>query len=160
MSKSSIGIGSADDSDVIEFLAAVTGVRRMISSQIVPVARKWKISERALGILFLANIGLDRPGLLIEFLNVLPSTITMDIEKLVEAKLVERKPLPTDRRATRLAVTRRGLKAQQEAFEQLRSYFQSQASRVSLEELRNCIDTLQKITADLEPAMPPVPAQP
>jgi len=160
MSTSSTGIGSADDADVIEFLAAVTGVRRMISSQIVPVARKRKISERALGILFLANIGLDRPSLLIEFLNVLPSTITADVEKLVEAKLIERKPLPTDRRATRLAVTRRGLNAQQEALGQLRSHFQSRASRVSLEDLRSCIDTLQKITADLEPAMPPVRAQP
>ena len=57
-------IGAANDADIVDFLGAVMDVQRMISVLATPVARKYAISDRALGIIFLVHAGLDRPGLL------------------------------------------------------------------------------------------------
>ena len=101
-------VGAADDADIVDFLGAVMDVQRMISTLTTPVAREYAISERALGIIFLVHAGLDRPGLLHEYLDVLPSTITSDIDKLIAAGLLRRTPSDTDRRVTRIEVTPRG----------------------------------------------------
>lgn len=146
--------GHPDDLDlIIDFLAATTAVRQMVSNQIVPVARDHKVSERALGILFLVDAGLDRPSQLIEFLNVLPSTITADTEKLVSAGLLEREQLTTDRRGTRLAVTSEGLATWRRALSGLHAHIHARAELVSAAELEACIATLKKITDPLEPAL-------
>ncbi len=112
-------IGAADDSDIVDFLGAATDIRRMISTLTTPVAREYGISERALGIIFLVHAGLDRPGMLIDYLNVLPSTITSDIDKLVAAGLLRRTPSSGDRRGIRIEVTRRGAGAQKKSLAQL-----------------------------------------
>nr|WP_232541860.1 MarR family transcriptional regulator [Nocardia bovistercoris] len=120
----------------------------------LPVARRNGISERALGILFLVFAGLDRPKLLAEYLAVLPSTITSDVEKLVVAGLLRRTASPADRRVIRLEVTPRGLAAQQESLRGLQSFFRAKASGVSLEELHACIATLRKLGGEPEPSVP------
>ena len=147
-------IGAADDADIVEFLSAVTDVRRMISNLTLPVARKRRISERALGIIFLVYAGLDRPGLLIDYLNVLPSTITSDVEKLVDAGLLRRTSSPTDRRVTKLEVTSRGVATQQQSLRQLHEFFRARAVGVSLEELHACIATLRKLSGEPQPIVP------
>lgn len=147
-------IGAADDADIVDFLSAVTDVRRMISNLTLPVARKRRISERALGILFLVHAGLDRPGLLIEYLNVLPSTITSDVEKLVAAGLLRRTPSPTDRRVIKLEVTSQGVAAQQQSLHKLHEFFRAGAAGVSLAELHACIATLRKLSGQPQPVVP------
>ncbi|MEV5836928.1 MarR family winged helix-turn-helix transcriptional regulator [Nocardia sp. NPDC052112] len=147
-------IGAASERDIVELLGAVTDIRRMISNLTVPVARSNEISERALGIIFLVYAGLDRPGLLIEYLNVLPSTITSDVEKLVAAGLLQRAVSSTDRRVTRLEVTPRGLAAQQESLCQLQSFFRAEAAGVSLDELHACTATLRKLSGEPQPSVP------
>ncbi|TLG05300.1 winged helix DNA-binding protein [Nocardia cyriacigeorgica] len=147
-------IGSADDSDIVEFLGAVTDVRRMISTLTLPVARKRGISERALGIIYLVYAGLDRPSLLVEYLNVLPSTITTDVEKLVAAGLLRRTLSPADRRVTILEVTRKGIATQQQSLRELHAYFRTRAAGVSLEELHSCIATLRKLSGQPQPSIP------
>lgn len=147
-------IGAADDGDIVDFLGAVTDVRRMISTLTIPVARDHSISERALGIVFLVHAGLDRPGLLIDYLNVLPSTITSDIDKLVAAGLLRRSSSTSDRRVTRIEVTPRGARAQQESLRQLHEFFRAQAVGVSLEELHNCIATLRRLSGVPQSSVP------
>lgn len=147
-------IGAADDGDIIDFLGAATDVRRMISMLTLPVAREYGISERALGIVFLVYAGLDRPGLLIDYLNVLPSTITSDIDKLVAAGMLRRMSSTDDRRVTRIEVTPRGLAAQQESLRQLHEFFRAKAAGVGLEELQACIATLRKLSGFAQSAVP------
>ncbi|WP_280269011.1 MarR family winged helix-turn-helix transcriptional regulator [Nocardia wallacei] len=147
-------IGAADDGDIVEFLGAVTDVRRMISNVTLPVARRRGLSERALGIIVLVYAGLDRPGLLVEFLNVLPSTVSSDVNKLVEAGLLRRRLSPADRRVSRLEVTRKGIAAQQESLRQLHAYFRARAAGVSLDELHACIATLRKLSGEPQPSVP------
>jgi DNA-binding MarR family transcriptional regulator len=114
-------IGAADDADIVDFLGAVMDVQRMISALTQPVERKYAISDRALGIIFLVHAGLDRPGLLHEYLNVLRSTITSDVDELVAAGLLRRKRSDTDRRVTRIEVTSKGARVQRETLRQRRS---------------------------------------
>ena len=139
-------VGAADDADIVDFLGAVMDVQRMISALTMPVAREYAISERALGIIFLVHAGLDRPGLLHEYLDVLPSTITSDVDKLIAADLLRRTPSDSDRRVTRIEVTPRGARVQQESLRQLQEFFRAKVAGVALEELRDCIATLRKLS--------------
>lgn len=147
-------IGAAVDGDIVDFLGAATDIRRMISTLTTPVAREYEISERALGIIFLVHAGLDRPGLLIDYLNVLPSTITSDIDKLVAADLLRRAPSNDDRRVTRIEVTPRGAAAQRESLRQLHDFFRAKAAGVALEELHACISTLRKLSGVPQSSVP------
>lgn len=139
-------IGSADDADIVDFLGAVMDVQRLLSALTLPVAREYAISERALGIIFLVHAGLDRPGLLHEYLNVLPSTITSDIAALIDADLLRRTPSNTDRRVARIEVTPRGAMVQQESLRQLQEFFRAKVAGVALTELHDCIATLRKLS--------------
>jgi DNA-binding MarR family transcriptional regulator len=139
-------LGAADGADIVDFLGAVMDVQRMISTLTMPVARDHAISERALGIIFLVHAGFDRPGLLHEYLNVLPSTITSDIDRLIGAGLLRRTPSNTDRRVTRIEVTPRGAGVQQESLNQLHEFFRAKVADVALEELQTCIATLRKLS--------------
>lgn len=139
-------IGAADDADVVDFLGAVMDVQRLLSTLTVPVASEYGISERALGIIFLVHAGLDRPGLLHEYLNVLPSTITSDIDKLITAGLLRRTPSETDGRVTRIVATRRGAAVQQKSLRALHGFFRAKVAGVALEELQACITTLRKLS--------------
>lgn len=147
-------IGAAEDGDIVDFLGAATDIRRMISTLTTPVAREYGISERALGIIFLVYAGLDRPGLLIDYLNVLPSTITSDIDKLVAVDLLRRVPSDDDRRVTRIEVTPRGAAAQQESLRQLHEFFRAKAAAVALEELHACVATLRKLSGVPHSSLP------
>lgn len=147
-------MGSAGEDDIIELLGAVTDIRRVIANMTLPVARGNGISERALGIIFLVFAGMDRPKLLAEYLAVLPSTITSDVEKLVVAGLLRRTASPADRRTIGLEVTPKGLAVQQEALKSLQSFFRVKATGVSLEELAACIATLRRLGGDPQPSIP------
>ncbi|MGV0770665.1 MarR family winged helix-turn-helix transcriptional regulator [Mycobacterium syngnathidarum] len=147
-------IGAADDGDIVDFLGAATDIRRMISTLTTPVAREYGISERALGIIFLVHAGLDRPGVLIDYLNVLPSTITSDIDKLVAAGLLRRTPSDDDRRVVRIEVTRQGAGVQKKSLRRLHDFFRAQASGVALDELHACIATLRKLSGVPQSSVP------
>lgn len=147
-------IGAADDADIVDFLGAVMDVQRLLSMLTVPVADQYAISERALGIIFLVHAGLDRPGLLHEYLNVLPSTITSDIDKLIAAGLLRRTPSEADRRMTRIAVTRRGAAVQQKSLRALHDFFRAKVAGVALDELQACIATLRKLSGVSQSPVP------
>jgi DNA-binding MarR family transcriptional regulator len=139
-------IGPADDADIVDFLGAVMDVERMITTLTMPVTDKYGISERALGIIFLVHAGLDRPSSLSEYLNVLPSTITADIDKLAAADLLRRTASNADKRVTRIQVTPQGARVQKESLRQLHEFFRAKAASVALDELQNCIATLRKLS--------------
>ncbi|MCA2245081.1 winged helix DNA-binding protein [Mycobacterium sp. WUMAC-067] len=147
-------IRPADDADIVDFLGAVMDVQRMIATLTMPVADEYGISERALGIIFLVHAGLDRPSSLSEYLNVLPSTITADIDKLAAADLLRRTASNVDKRVTRIRVTPRGVRLQKESLRQLHEFFRAKAASVTLRELQACIVTLRKLSGVSESPVP------
>lgn len=109
--------------------------------------RERGLSERALFILELVNAGLDRPSRLIEFFDVLPSTITFETDKLVAAGLIVREPAPADRRVVRLALTVAGRRLHGEVSATLTELLQPRLARVSPEVLRSFLDTFAILLA-------------
>lgn len=142
------------DPDIESLLVASTDLQRVIGRQLKGLSRRQKLSERGLYIINLVRVGLNRPSRLIEYFDVLPSTITADTEKLVAAGLIERKVVPSDRRVTELALTRRGAAVRQEALALLNGVFRARLAQIPPQDLQTCIDTLRKIIQPLEPETP------
>ena len=142
------------DTDMIAFLGAAFDVQRVVAGLLLPVARQHQLTERTLTIIVLVHAGLDRPGLLVDFLSVLPSTMSSDVDKLVRAGLIRRVPSPDDRRVTRLEVTQAGINVEQRVLKELHTHFSARVAGVSVEELRSCVSTLLKISGGPHPDLP------
>ena len=96
------------DHDVLAVLQLLTNIQRATDRQLKTLCREKELSERALLILALVNRGHDRPARLRQILDVLPSTISVETEKLVIGGLITREPIAGDRRKVRLALTPEG----------------------------------------------------
>lgn len=142
--------------EVKEVLGIATDAHRAVNRQLKQFSRKTKLTERGLHILGLIVSGLDRPSLLIDHFDVLPSTITVETDKLVAAGLLVRRPHPSDRRVTTLELTERGLALEREAMELLNAMFAPRLAQIPPEELKACTETLRKIIypIDAEPRNP------
>jgi len=93
-----------------ESLAEVfRGVARQLRHQTQRALAPWEVTPaqaRALGVL--TRHGSMRLGALSEYLRIAPRSATEVVDALEEARLVERRPDPEDRRATLVATTARG----------------------------------------------------
>lgn len=133
------------DDDIEQFLVATTDAHRMIRHELRKLSRHHELSERSLNIITMINAGLNRPGMLINYFEVLPSTITSETDRLVAAGLLERQAHPTDRRISILALTARGHNVREEALAVLNQTFRSRLDNVRSKNLQVCIDTLRAI---------------
>lgn len=131
--------------DINELLEISAGLQRAEHRLLRAFSKKAKLSERGIYILAVVHAGLDRPSGLIEYFDLLPSTITIELEKLAAAKLIVRTTDPEDRRSTRLQLTKRGIKTWERVTDLLNTAFKPRMELVSKEELRICIETLRKI---------------
>ena len=96
------------DPEVADLMRMAANLQRATGRELRDFWRTRKLSERGLYILELVDAGLDRPSRLIEYFDVLPSTITFETDKLVAAGLLTREADPADRRAVRLTLTAAG----------------------------------------------------
>jgi DNA-binding MarR family transcriptional regulator len=88
---------------------AFRGVARQLRHQTQRTLAPWDVTPaqaRALGVL--TRRGPLRLGALSEYLQIVPRSVTEVVDVLEEARLVERRPDPEDRRATLVALTGRG----------------------------------------------------
>ena len=88
---------------------AFRGVARQLRHQTQRALAPWDVTPaqaRALGVL--TRHGPMRLGALSEHLRIAPRSATEVVDALEEARLVERRPDPDDRRATLVAPTDRG----------------------------------------------------
>ena len=88
---------------------AFRGVARQLRHQTQRALAPWDVTPaqaRALGVL--TRHGPMRLGALSEYLRIAPRSATEVVDALEEARLVERRPDPDDRRATLVATTDRG----------------------------------------------------
>jgi DNA-binding MarR family transcriptional regulator len=88
---------------------AFRGVARQLRHQTQRTLAPWDVTPaqaRALGVL--TRHGPMRLGALSEYLRIAPRSATEVVDALEDARLVERRPDPDDRRATLVAPTGRG----------------------------------------------------
>jgi DNA-binding MarR family transcriptional regulator len=142
------------DQDIEDVLVAATDVGRAIDRILRNIWTRKDLSIRGLYILYIIDRGFNRPSMLIKYFDVLPSTITVEIEKLASAGLLTRRAVPTDRRVTELVLTKKGDAVRREAMALLNDTLRHRLDLASPEELRICVETLRKIVQPLEPATP------
>jgi DNA-binding MarR family transcriptional regulator len=132
------------DADVNEILAIISDAQRAVDRQLKSLARKVKLPPRGIFTLTLIHAGLDRPSLLVDYFNALPSTMTLEVDRLVEAGLVTRKPDSQDRRIIRLALTRKGNKFREDVMDTVNAMFLPKMSAIPKAEFQACLKTLRK----------------
>jgi DNA-binding MarR family transcriptional regulator len=66
------------------------------------------LTGRSLFIVALVRSGLDRPSMLVDYFDVLPSTMTFELNKLVAEKVLTRESVPGNGRSIRLQLTAEG----------------------------------------------------
>ncbi len=140
------------DPAVAALVTLSANVQRACTRQLRGLWREKKISERGLYVLELVNAGLDRPSRLIEYFEVLPSTITFETDKLVSAGLLTREADPGDRRVVRLKLTAAGLAAHAEATEAINAVLRPRLAALSDEEQARFFALFHEI---LDPLFPP-----
>lgn len=81
---------------------------RVMERQLKTLCREHGLTEKGQLILALVERGHDRPAKLIEVMDVFPSAITFETDKLVAAGLLTRESVPGDRRVVLLKATSKG----------------------------------------------------
>jgi len=132
------------DADVNEMLEIISDAQRAVDRQVKSLSRRVKLPPRGIFTLTLIHAGLDRPSLLAEYFNSIPSTITLEVDRLVDAKLVTRKADPQDRRIVRLELTRKGNKFREDVIDLVNAMFIPKMAGIPREEFAACVATLKK----------------
>jgi DNA-binding MarR family transcriptional regulator len=133
------------DPDIIAVMRLGADLQRASSRHMKSLWREKGLTERGLFILALVNAGLDRPSRLIEYFDVLPSTITFETEKLVTAGLLVRESLPTDRRVVQLSLTEQGKAVYREMADTLNGFLRPRLRQLAPGELASFLATFSKI---------------
>jgi DNA-binding MarR family transcriptional regulator len=139
------------DPEVAELMALSANMQRATSRSLRNLWRTLKLSERGLYILELVNAGLDRPSRLIEYFDVLPSTITFETDKLAAAGLLVREPDPTDRRVVRLSLTDAGRAVHAETTEAINSVLRPALAGLSADDRARFFAVFHQIVDPLQP---------
>ena len=103
------------------------------------------------------NAGLDRPTRLIEYFDVLPSTITFETDKLVAAGLIVRDSDPNDRRVVRLSLTPAGRAVHRETTRAINAELRPRLAAIPPAELEQFLATFKKIVDPLHGRASPEP---
>lgn len=139
------------DADSSALLRLSTSLLQLISRDLRDLWRRNNLSERSLFIIEMVNAGLDRPGRLIEYFDVLASTITFETDKLAAAGILQREPDPDDRRIVRLKLTDKGRAVHRELTEILNASLRPRLDHLTAEELRTLLGLFAKVVGPLEP---------
>jgi len=132
------------DAEVNKILEIIADAQRAVDKELKTLARRVKLPPRGIFTLTLIHAVLDRPSLLVDYFNSIPSTMTLEVDRLVEAGLVTRKADPSDRRIVRLELTKKGNKFRENVMDVVNAMFIPKMSRIPKDEFRACIETLRK----------------
>jgi DNA-binding MarR family transcriptional regulator len=117
------------------------------------------LTERALWIITLVKLGLNRPSKLIEYFDVKPSTMTFELNKLADAGLLERQIFEKDRRSISLSLTDEGQRVYKKMTEMLNRFLQPRVAALEPGELEAFLDIGFKIAQKMRPDQPDRQAQ-
>jgi DNA-binding MarR family transcriptional regulator len=149
--KASAGAEVRLDPQIIAVMRLSADMQRASSRHLKRLWRDKGLTERGLYVLELVNAGLDRPSKLIEYFDVLPSTITFETEKLVSAGLLTRESLPTDRRVVQLSLTKKGHEVHRETTEMLNAFLLPRLAALAPGELETFLRIFQKLVEPIAP---------
>ena len=138
------------DPAIIDVMRLSADLQRLTTRQHKTLWRKKGLSERGLYMLELVHAGLNRPSRLIEYFDVLPSTITFETDKLVASGLMVRESLPSDRRVVHLSLTDEGRAVHAEVTAALNALLIPRLRRLPPEELQAFLETFRKIVYPME----------
>ena len=141
--------GSQLDADVRELMRFSADLQRATGRQLRSLWRDRKLSERGLFILELVEAGLDRPRRLIEYFDVLPSTITFETDKLVAAGLLVRESVADDRRVVRLRLTEEGHAVHEETTAAINGVLRPRLDEIPRDELEQFLAMFHRIVGPL-----------
>jgi len=139
------------DPNIVAVMRLSADLQRGSSRHLKRLWREKRLTERGLYILELVNAGLDRPSKLIEYFDVLPSTITFETEKLVSAGLLARESLPADRRVVQLSLTDKGHEVHRETTETLNAFLLPRLAALAPGELETFLRIFQKLVEPISP---------
>lgn len=140
---------------VLSVVRLLTGIQADLAAASKDLWRERGLSERSLYILALVEMGLHRPSMLIDYFEVKPSTMTFELNKLVDTGLLERQIFPEDRRSISLRLTREGRRTHKTMTEMLNAFMLPRIASLDAGEL----ETFLKIGYKLAQKDPPVRAQ-
>jgi DNA-binding MarR family transcriptional regulator len=142
------------DPQVTAVMRLGADLQRASSRHLKSLWREKGLTERGLFILELVRAGLDRPSKLIEYFDVLPSTITFETEKLVSAGLLTREALPSDRRVVQLSLTESGEDVHRETTTAVNAFLRPRLAALDAGELETFLGIFRKIVQPIPPAKP------
>jgi DNA-binding MarR family transcriptional regulator len=140
------------DPEVADLMRLSADLQRATSRQLRDLWRTRKLSERGIFILELVNAGLDRPSRLIEYFDVLPSTITFETDKLAAAGLLVREADPTDRRVVRLSLTDAGRAVHAETTQAINALLEPVLANLAAEDRERFFSLYHRL---VDPLLPP-----
>jgi DNA-binding MarR family transcriptional regulator len=132
-------------------------ITRMMTRQLKALCREHGLTEKGQTILALIEREYDRPAKLVEYMDVFPSTITFETDKLVAAGLMTRESVPGDRRVVLLKATPKGHAVNVESARLLSALFRPSIETFAPGELDQFLAIGRKILPPLESA--PAPRQ-
>jgi DNA-binding MarR family transcriptional regulator len=149
-SASAHGKAPALDPSIVAVMTMNANLERLCARQLKALWRTKGISERGLFMLELVQAGLDRPSRLIEYFDVLPSTVTFETDKLVASGLLVRESVPSDRRVVHLSLTAQGRAVHAEVTTALNGFLKPRLDRLPPEELNAFLETFKMIVGPME----------
>ncbi|HEX7855225.1 MAG TPA: hypothetical protein VF503_16170 [Sphingobium sp.] len=135
----------------------MTGIQANLAAASKEIWRDRGLSERSLYIIALVEMGLNRPSMLIDYFEVKPSTMTFEINKLVDSGLLERQIFAGDRRSISLRLTRAGQRTQKRMTEMLNAFMIPRISALDPGELESFLRIGYKLAQKDRPAQPDEP---
>lgn len=136
---------------VMSVLRLMTGIQADLAAASKEIWRERGLSERSLYIIALVEMGLNRPSMLIDYFEVKPSTMTFELNKLVDSGLLERQIFAGDRRSISLRLTRAGQRTQKRMTEMLNAFMIPRISALDPGELETFLRIGYKIAQKERP---------
>ncbi|MFC4595848.1 MarR family winged helix-turn-helix transcriptional regulator [Sphingobium tyrosinilyticum] len=114
-----------------------------------------KLTGRSLFIIGLIYSGVDRPRQLADYFDVLPSTMTFELNKLLAEKLLTRERVAGDGRSLQLKLTKAGEALHRKMMATIDAFMKERVSVLAPGELENFLLIGRKIARLDEPHVPP-----
>lgn len=145
---------------VLSVLRLLTGIQTDLATASKELWRDRGLSERSLYIIALVEMGLNRPSMLIDYFEVKPSTMTFELNKLVDTGLLERQIFAEDRRSISLRLTREGRRTQKKMTEMLNAFMLPRIAALAPGELEAFLNIGYKIAQKDPPVRVKAPSTP
>ena len=130
---------------VLSVLRLLSIIRADLEQAVARLLGDKGLTERGLFIMALIDLGCNRPAMLIKFFDVKASTMTFEVNKLVENGLVTREIFAKDRRSVLLGLTAEGRKTHKKMTKLINSFMTPRVAALEKGELETFIDIGYKI---------------